>query len=134
MERGAEPWSWGPDTPSAGSPDFHPGVGLRREGPPRSHQGPSSPGPGWGSHKFCCSLRQEKDPCVCSGMGSGAWFGPLSLPCPESPYRDPMIPRTYSHPHSVLAPQILPPEQPALPRLGCGARCWSGIQATKAGK
>lgn len=34
MERGAEPWSWVLETSSAGSHDFCPGVGLRREGPP----------------------------------------------------------------------------------------------------
>lgn len=34
MERGAEPWSWVLETSSAGSHDFHPGVRLRREGPP----------------------------------------------------------------------------------------------------
>ena len=34
MERGAEPWSWVLETSSAGSPDFYPGVGLRREAPP----------------------------------------------------------------------------------------------------
>lgn len=47
MERGAEPWSWVLETSSARSHDFHPGVGLRREGPcPRSQQGLSSHCPG----------------------------------------------------------------------------------------
>lgn len=65
MERGAEPWSWVLETSSAGSHAFSPGVGLRREGPPCSTGVPLLPALAGKSAESPCSMRQEKDPCVC---------------------------------------------------------------------
>lgn len=127
MERGAEPWSWVLETSSAGSHDFHPGVGLRREGPHVPLGSFSLPR---ASHKSPCGLRQEKDPCGSSEVGSEAQPGPLSNLCSVSKRDTPCLPKPTST-HPVLILQILPQKQLALPHLGCGARSWSGTQATK---
>lgn len=61
MERGAEPWSWVLETSSAGSHDFYPGVGLRRESPlPMPPQGPCSPCPGRGECKISLQYKTRE--------------------------------------------------------------------------
>ena len=116
MERGAEPWSWVLETSSAGSPDFYPGVGLRREAPPHVPPGSLFSLTWQEPVQSPYSTKQEKDLCVYPKAGSGVQLNSLSLPCPGSK-RDPGFHRTYS-PLTLCPHPIDPAQKPVLPHQG----------------
>lgn len=132
MEGREEPWSWALETSSARAHDFHPGVGLRREGASpstMSHQDPLLVLAG-ASHRSAYSLETGEG----SVYVSGSEFWVIAwLPLPPLPrLQKRPVPGPSLDPLSVLTSQILPWKQLALPHQGCDARCWSETQATKA--
>lgn len=101
MERGAEPWSWVLETSSAGSPDFYPGVGLRREAPPHVPPGSLFSLPWQEPMQSPYSTRQEKDLCVYPKEGSGVQPDSLSLPRLQ---KRPPVPQNLLSTHPLPSP------------------------------
>lgn len=105
MERGAEPWSWVLETSSAGSHDFYPGVGLRRESPP-PHAPPGSlfSLPWQGRVQNLPAVQDKRMIHVCApewDLGHG--LPPSPFPA-QAPKETPRFPRTYLHSPSALTP------------------------------